>query len=348
MIMKNLFTLIILITTIGLQAQGDVMALMMEVNSQPERVTGYSKMVTFSYGLIYDEDSTVDTTLTHADGTSTELSLTKKKVVVFGEESDVEYEISVSSNDTTKITTSRYNEMGKLTAQSQNLGDDEMAAMFNTEKSFTYDDRGRMLSMTNTAGGESNGGEFSYNEDGLPQSLSMDLGMGKFNVTRIEMDGYFKYDLGGEMSDEMKEMMAMMGKTMDDMPKEYFEVRKNGDLYEFKQMKEVGEEKILSLQGITVRDVKGNLHEEINYNGEEIVVHKKYTYVDGNLTSISDILEGTNNVIEYDDKGNPLNSFENFTKSTMTYNKDGLMMTKTSSSTFSDGISDLEVVRYYK
>ncbi len=346
--MKNLITLIILILSVSLQAQGDIMALMLEINGQPERINGYSKMITLSFGSSYDEEAPIDTTIVNEDGSTSELTLTKKTVVVFGDEYDVQYEISARGNDTTMITTTSYNDMGKVITQSQDLGDDEMSAIFNSDKVFTYDEQNRILSMKSTAGGESSGGTFTYNEDGLPQTVSMDLGMGKFNVTRKEMEDYFIYEITGEMSKEMEEMMAMMGKTMDDMPKEYFEVRKKGELYELKQMKEVGEEKTITLQAITVRDVKGNLHQEINYNGEEIVAHKKYTYIDGNLTGISDILEGTNDVIEYDDNGNPLNSFENFTKSTMTYNEDGLMITKTSTSTFSDGVSELEVLRYYK
>ena len=346
--MKNLITLIILILSVSLQAQGDIMALMLEINGQPERINGYSKMITLSFGSSYDEEAPIDTTIVNEDGSTSELTLTKKTVVVFGDEYDVQYEISARGNDTTMITTTSYNDMGKVITQSQDLGDDEMSAIFNSDKVFTYDDQSRILSMKSTAGGESSGGTFTYNEDGLPQTVSMDLGMGKFNVTRKEMEDYFIYEITGEMSKEMEEMMAMMGKTMDDMPKEYFEVRKKGELYELKQMKEVGEEKTITLQAITVRDVKGNLHQEINYNGEEIVAHKKYTYIDGNLTGISNILEGTNDVIEYDDNGNPLNSFENFTKSTMTYNEDGLMITKTSTSTFSDGVSELEVLRYYK
>lgn len=346
--MKNLLTLIILILSVSLQAQGDIMALMLEINGQPERVNGYSKMVTLSYGSSYDEEAPIDTTIVNEDGSTSELTLTKKTVVVFGDEYDVQYEISVRSNDTTMITTTSYNDMGKVITQSQDLGDDEMSAIFNSDKVFTYDDQSRILSMTSTAGGESSGGTFTYNEDGLPQTVSMDLGMGKFNVTRKEMEDYFIYEITGEMSNEMEEMMAMMGKTLDDMPKEFFEVRKKGDLYEFKQMKEVGEEKVLTLQAMTIRDVEGKLHEEIKYNNEEIIEHKKYTHVDGKLTTIEDVLDDTKKVIEYDKNGNPLNAFENFTQSNMTYNKDGMLATKSSSSTFSDGISGLEVMKYYK
>ena len=346
--MKNLLTLALLTISICIHAQGDVLAIIQELNNLPERVEGYSKMVKLSYTVSYDEEAPVDTTIVNSDGTRSELSLSKKSVVIFGESTDVEYNISIADNDTTMITTTTYNKNGQILTQNQDLGDDEVSAMFNADKSYTYDDKGRMLTMTNTAGDESNGGVFTYNEDGLPQTLAMDLGMGKFKVNRVEMDGYFNYELSGEMSDEMKEMMAMMGKTMDDMPKEYFEVRKKGELYELKQMKEVGEEKKITLQAITVRDVKGNLHEEINYNDEELVSHKKNTYINGKLTVIENVLEDTKQIIHYNKNGKPLNAFEDFEESTMTYNQDGLLLSKMSTSAFSEGVSKLEVTKYYK
>jgi len=346
--MKYLLTITLIVMAFSLHGQGDIMQLMFEVNSQPEKINGYSKMVTLSYGISYDEDAMVDTTLINADGSNAELVLNKKIIVVFDKNSEIKYDIDMSSGDTSMVTTSVYNSNGKLLKQTDDMGDDEMAAMFNNTKEFTYDDKGRVLSIMNTAGGESNGGTFTYNDDGLPQSLNMDMGIGSFNVERKDMDSYIKYELGGEMSKEMEEMMAMMGKTMDDMPKEYFELRKKEDLYEIKHMKEEGEEKKLTLQATTLRDIDGKLHEEIKYRDGEITDHTRYNFIDEKLTSITDVLENTEDVIEYDKDGNQLNSFENFARSKMTYNAEGMVVTKSSSSMFSDGINALEVVKYYK
>lgn len=346
--MKNILTLSLLIVSFSLHAQVDFMQVMFDINDQPQRVKGYSKTVSLSYGLIYDEEASIDTTIINADGSITELTLNKKTVTIFGDKEDVAYDISVGDNDTTMITTSTYNDKGLVLTQNQNLGDDDVAAMFNSDKTFTYDDKGRMLSMINTAGEESSGATFSYNDDGLPQSLNMNTGMGTMKVTRKEMDGYIKFEVGGEMSEEMKEMMAMMGKSIDDMPQEFYELRKKKDLFEIKHMKEEGDEKVLTLQSITTRDIDGNLHEEIKYMSDEIITHKKNTYVEGKLSNIADLLEDSNYVIEYDKNGNPLNAIDGFSKSTMTYNAEGMMISKISSSTFSDGTSGLEVVKYYK
>lgn len=345
--MKQILTFTLLAISLSLYAQGGVLQMMYAVNSQPERIEGYSKIETYIYGESYDEGAPIDTIVTDVDGNTAKLTLQKKRILIFGKEFDTTYEIDVSTGDTSLITKTMYNPQGKIATQSEDYGN-ESAAMFNSSKVFTYDNLGRVTSVTNSAGGEESGGEFTYHADGLPQSISMTMGMGKFNINREKKDDHIRFTMTGEMSPEMLEMLAAMGKDPGDMPQEFFELRDKGDLHEIKHMKELGQEKKLMLQSITVRDKEGNIHEQTKYRGDEIIDHKKRTYMDGKLTSVSNVLEGTSYTIDYNNQGNPLMQYDDYSKTRLDYNEDGMATSRASGPLFSNEIGGLEVIRYYR
>lgn len=345
--MKQILTITLLAISLSLYAQGDVLQMIYTVNGQPERIEGYSKIETIIYGESYDEGASIDTVVTDLNGNKTELTLQKRKVVVFGNEYDMKYEIDIATGDTSLITKTTYNKQGKIATQSEDYGSDA-AAMFNSSKVFTYDDQGRVTSVTNSVGGEESGGVFTYHADGLPESISMSMGMGKFNINREEKDDHIRFTMTGEMSPEMLEMFASMGKDPGDMPQEFFELRKKNGLHEIKHMKEEGKEKTLTLQSITMRDKEGKIHDQMKYSGGEVFEHKKYTYIDDKLMSISNPLEETNYKIDYDEQGNQLIQYDDYSKTTMTYNEDGMTTSRASGPIFSNEIGGLEIIKYLK
>lgn len=59
------------------------------------------------------------------------------------------------------------------------------------------------------------------------------------------------------------------------MPQEYYKLREKEGLYEIKNLKEIGKEKILTLQSTTFKDKKGNIRAQLKYSDNEVFDHKK-------------------------------------------------------------------------
>lgn len=348
--MKQVLALALLSLSICLNAQQDIMKMIYDMNSQPERIAGYNKMVTQTYIRSYDKNAPIDTILYDSEGNSSELTLKKSLIVQFGDNSDIEYEVDMLTGDTIIIRTRSYNDAGKMITQITELGDSEAASLFNNTKKLTYDDKNRILTIKEIGVHNKGLGNISvtYHKDGLPQSLEADMGVGNMKVTRQNLDDFIKYDLVAGLSEKMGYLMNSMGKSLDDIPQLYLETRKKNNLYQTKLMKEEGQNKEVRLQSITTRDIQGKIYEIVKYQNDEITDHKKYTYSDGKLDTITDILRETTLTNEYDINGNLTVSYDDYSMSTMTYNQDGMLATKSSKGLFYNEFKGLDVVKYYK
>jgi len=284
--------------------------------------TNIKKIVETNYKMVsYEEDPKPATTMKHGEEIL-ELYL-KSKIETDYKDSKNYSEIEFDENGERYSTNSyKYNDLGQMISWKTDMEDSAIAAIMNSNKTYTYDTKGRITSIMKD---EQEVGTIKYNLKGGMESLLVDAGFAKMKITASKVDNKTRYDMKIDEGSVPESMLKMFMDKIGDAPKAYIEQMpgdKKNTFTGFEENKETGE---FEKRWETVRNLEYKVLSKKEFSPDgEIKTHEEFEYTEsGDIKSTKNIIEKTELINEFDDNGNMTLEKQPFGKKIFTYDEKG-------------------------
>ncbi len=305
---KLLFPLLFLLSQTALSQTEVIDILQTLYEEQNVEMNGIQRIEIKSYQTFSWQDVDPDSTLVMANGDSIELYLQSSSIRERLDKNhatethlNAEGELSYVSKFTTE-------DSGLVISEDADFGDGPMGDMMSSVKTLVRDNEGRIREIIVEKDGVANSVlGASYLENGFLSDLTMNLGMMMVGISsKVENDTIY-HESEMELAAEFKEMMGDKNLEDDKVRMKSF---KEGKLWRTLFYK--GGDPVLT--NSILMDNKFVIRENISYDPSgEIINHMVYNYSKENkLRLILDKMSMTEKSIDYDDRGNPLVEYVDF------------------------------------
>ncbi len=301
--MRSITLFFLLVFFSNLNGQNDFFDTFLEFNRKQDIDKNIKSIIEYEYtNISLDQDAIPDTIFTY-NGDEVKLYLTSKATTNY-ENPVKQIENRYNKEGELKLTsTVTLDDEGRTLFWEMDMGDGPAAALMNSTKHYKYDEKGRILSVTE------NGQEIinlGYTKDGYIDQLLMDAGFGKMKITSKDTENKIRYDMEVDVSSVEEGFAALFAEQLKDSPKEFIEMEhgKETDTYTgFKENKESGK---FAKKWTAVRDKSFLMISKIQYgNNGEIISHNEFKYnKNGDLQETKNMIDSTSLVNEYDEAGN--------------------------------------------